>query len=100
MRRIDALHLNYPFAGASMLSRMLKREGQPVGRRRVSTLMKRMDINALYRKPSTSKRHPAHLVYPYLLRNLTITQSNHVCAADITYIPIKREFVYLFAVLG
>jgi|SRR5690242_1471506 len=99
MRRIDELHLEHPFAGARMLSRMLKREDQPVGRRRVSTLMKRMEINALYRKPSNSKRHPAHKVYPYLLRNLTITRSNQVWSADITFIPMKRGFVYLFAVL-
>lgn len=99
MRRIDELHLNYPFAGARMLSRMLKREGCQVGRRRVSTLMKRMDIHALYRKPNTSKRHVAHPVYPYLLRNLSITRSNHVWAADITYIPMRRGFVYLFAVV-
>ena len=99
MRRIDELHLNYPFAGARMLSRMLKREGIPVGRRHVSTLMKRMDIHALYRKPNTSKRHAAHPVYPYLLRNVTITRSNHVWAADITYIPMRRGFVYLFAVV-
>lgn len=99
MRRIDELHLEHPFAGARMLSRMLKREDQPVGRRRVSTLMKRMGINALYRKPNTSKRHPAHKVYPYLLRNLAITRSNQVWSADITFIPMKRGFVYLFAVL-
>jgi len=99
MHRIDELHLNFPFAGARMLSRMLKREGQPVGRRRVSTLMKQMGIGALYRKPNTSKRHPAHPVYPYLLRNLSITRSNHVWAADITYIPMRRGFVYLFAVI-
>ena len=98
MRRIDELHLNYPFAGARMLSRMLKREGCKVGRRRVSTLMKRMDIHALYRKPNTSKRHVAHPVYPYLLCNLSITCSNHVWAADITYIPMRRGF-YLFAVV-
>ena len=73
MRRIDELHLNYPFAGARMLARMLKREALPVGRRHVSTLMKRMGVNALYRKPNTSKRHPSHPVYPYLLRNLNIT---------------------------
>jgi putative transposase len=99
MRRIDELHLEHPFAGARMLSRMLKREDQPAGRRRVSTLMKRMGINALYRKPNTSKRHPAHKVYPYLLRNLAITRSNQVWSADITFIPMKRGFVYLFAVL-
>ena len=99
MRQIDELHLAWPFAGARMLSRMLTREGQPVGRRHVATLMKRMGIHALYRKPNSSKRHPAHTVYPYLLRHLTITRSNHVWSADITYIPMKRGFVYLFAVL-
>ena len=99
MRRIDELHMDWPFAGARMLRRLLKREGQAVGRRHVSTLMKRMGIHALYRKPNTSRRHPAHKVYPYLLRNLPITRSNHVWAADITYIPMKRGFVYLFAVL-
>ena len=102
MRRIDELHLNLPFAGARMLVKMLKREGKPAGRRHVSTLMARMGINALYCKPSTSKRHPVHPVhpvYPYLLRYLTITRSNYVWAADITYIPMKRGFIYLFAVI-
>ena len=99
MRQIDELHLAWPFAGARMLRRMLTREGQPVGRRHVSTLMTRMGIHALYRKPRTSQRHPAHTVYPYLLRHLEIAHPNHVWAADITYIPMKRGFVYLFAVL-
>ena len=99
MRRIDELHLAYPFAGSRMQATMLKRDGTPVGRPHVSTRMKRMGSYALYRKPNTSKRHPAHPVYPYLLRHLTITRSNHVWAADITYIPMKRGFVYLFAVL-
>lgn len=99
MRRIDELHLEMPYAGARMLSRILKREGRPVGRRRVTTLMRRMDIHALYRKPNTSKPHLEHKVYPYLLRNLEISRPNHVWAADITYIPMKRGFVYLFAVM-
>ncbi len=99
MRRLDERHLNLPFAGSRMLSKILHREGQPVGRRRVSTLMKRMGIHALYRKPNTSKRHPAHPIYPYLLRHRTITRSNHVWAADITYIPMQQGFVYLFAVI-
>ena len=93
MRRIDELHMDWPFAGARMLRRLLKREGQAVGRRHISTLMQRMGIHALYRKPNTSRRHPAHKVYPYLLRNLPITRSNQVWAADITYIPMKRGFV-------
>ena len=99
MRRIDELHMEWPFAGARMLSRLLKREELSAGRRHVSTLMKRMDIHALYRKPNTSKRHPAHKVYPYLLRELEISHPNHVWAADITYIPMRRGFVYLFAVM-
>ncbi len=87
MRRIDELHPNHPFAGARMLSKMLKREGSLLfGRRRVSTLMKRMGIHAIYRRPNTSKRYQAHPVYPYLLRNLSITRSNHVWAADIAYV--------------
>jgi len=99
MRRIDELHMEMPYAGARMLSRLLKREGKPVGRKHVSTLIQRMDIHALYRKPNTSKRHAAHKVYPYLLRHLEIARPNHVWAADITYIPMKRGFVYLFAVM-
>jgi putative transposase len=99
MRRIDEFHLAYPFAGARMLRDLLRREGQTIGRKRVRTLMTRMGINAVYRKPRTSQRHPAHTVYPYLLRHLEITRPNHVWAADITYIPMTRGFVYLFAVL-
>ena len=99
MRRIDELHLEYPFAGARMLRDLLRREGQKVGRRHVSTLMRRMQIHALYCKPTTSKRHPAHAVYPYLLKGLRIERPNQVWAADITYIPMKRGFVYLFAVM-
>ncbi len=99
MHRIDKLHLDYPFAGARMLRDMLRREGHLVGRRHVSTLMRRMRISAIYRKPNTSRRHPGHQVYPYLLRNLKIERPNHVWAADITYIPMKRGFVYLFVVM-
>ena len=69
MRRMDELHLEYPFAGARMLRDLLRREGHQVGRRHVSTLMKRMRINAIYRKPNTSRRHPVHEVYPYLLKH-------------------------------
>jgi putative transposase len=99
MRRIDALHLAHPFAGARMLRDLLRQEGHAIGRRQVATLMRRMAIEALYRKPSLSRRHPAHQVYPYLLRGLAIVRPNHVWAADITYIPMRRGFVYLFAVL-
>ena len=99
MRQIDALHLEYPFAGARMLRDLLRSGGSVSGRRHVATLMRRMGIEAVYRKPRTSQRHPAHTVYPYLLRNAEITRPNHVWAADITYIPMRRGFVYLFAVL-
>jgi putative transposase len=99
MRRIDALHLAHPFAGARMLRDLLQRDGHAIGRRHVATLMRRMGIEAVYRKPHTSQRHHAHNVYPYLLRDLEISRPNHVWAADITYIPMARGFVYLFAVL-
>jgi len=99
MRRIDELHLHYPFAGARMLRDLLRRDGHAIGRRRVATLMRRMGLEAVYRKPRLSQRHPAHTVYPYLLRHLQIHRPNHVWAADITYIPMQRGFVYLFAVI-
>jgi putative transposase len=99
MRRIDELHLQYPFAGARMLRDILRREGHGVGRRHVATLMRRMGITAIYRMPRTSQRHPAHRIYPYLLRQLTITRPNHVWAADITYLPMRRGFVYLCAIM-
>jgi len=98
-RRIDELHLDHPFAGARMLRDLLRRAGHSIGRRHVSTLRTRMGIEAVYRKPHISQRHPAHPVYPYLLRNMEITRSNHVWAADITYIPMHRGFVYLCAVM-
>ena len=100
MRWIDALHLDHPFAGARMLRDLLRREGHSIGRRHVSTLMTRIGIEAIFRKPHTSQRHPAQKVYPYLLRQLEITRPNHVCAADIIYIAMQRGFVYLFAVLA
>ena len=99
MRRIDELHLDHPFASARMLRDLLRRAGHSIGRRHVSTLMTRMGITAVYRKPRTSARHLAHPVYPYLLRNVEITRPNHVWAADITYIPMRRGFVYLCVVL-
>lgn len=99
MRRIDELHLEYPFAGSRMLRDLLRNEGQPVGRKRVRRLMQRMGIEALYRKPNTSRRHAAHPIYPYLLRNLCIERPNHVWATDITYIPMRRGFVYLVAIV-
>jgi putative transposase len=99
MRRMDELHLDYPFAGSRMLRDLLNNEGQPVGRQRIRRLMRQMGIEALYRKPNTSRRHAAHPVYPYLLRNLSIERSNHVWATDITYIPMRRGFVYLVAIV-
>jgi putative transposase len=99
MRRIDELHLEYPFAGARMLRDMLGRDGFPVGRRHVATLMKRMGIEAIYRRPNTSKPAPGHKIYPYLLRGLKVERPNQVWATDITYIPMARGFVYLAAVV-
>jgi putative transposase len=99
MRQIDELHLEYPFAGARMLRDMLKAKGITIGRKHVGTLMKRMGIEAIYRRPNTSRRHPEHQVYPYLLRDLKIERANQVWATDITYIPMKRGFVYLAVIL-
>jgi putative transposase len=99
MRRIDELHLNHPFAGSRMLRDMLSHQGLEVGRRHVRTLMRRMGIEAIYRKPNTSKPAPGHRIYPYLLRGLAITRPNQVWAMDITYIPMARGFVYLAAVV-
>ena len=99
MRRMDELHLEHPFAGARMLRDMLRREGHQIGRKHVSSLMRKMGIEAIYRHRNTSKRHPAHRIYPYLLRGLTIERANHAWAMDITYLPMKRGFVYLAVVL-
>jgi putative transposase len=99
MRRLDELHLDHPFAGARMLRDLLRRAGVAVGRRHVATLMKRMGIAALYRRPNTSKPSAAHKIYPYLLRGVKIEKPNHVWAMDITYIPMRRGFVYLAAVV-
>ena len=99
MRRIDELHLDYPFAGSRMLQGLLSAEGRKVGRLHVSMLMKRMGVEAIYRRPNTSKREPGHKIFPYLLRKLPVTRSNQVWAMDITYIPMARGFVYLTAVI-
>ena len=99
MRRMDELHLEYPFFGARGLMKLLRREGHHAGRERIARLMRLMAIHALYRKPNSSRRHPNHPVYPYLLRSLMIDRPNHVWAADITYIPMRRGFVFLFAVM-
>jgi putative transposase len=99
MRKIDELHLDYPFAGSRMLRDMLAQQGFEVGRRHVRTLMRRMAIEAIYRKPNTSKPAPGHRIYPYLLRGVAITRPNQVWSTDITYIPMARGFVYLVAVV-
>jgi len=99
MREIDALHTEFPFAGARMLRGLLAAKGSKVGRRHVKTLMRRMGIEALYRKPRTTKPEPGHKIFPYLLRGLEITRPNQVWAMDITYIPMAKGFVYLTVVL-
>ena len=99
MRRIDELHLNFPFAGSRMLRDLLRLEGFAVGRKHVRTLMAKLGITAIYRKPRTSTPHPAHRIYPYLLRDLVIDRPNQVWAADICYIPMQRGFLYLVAVI-
>jgi putative transposase len=99
MRRIDELHLNYPFAGSRMLRDLLRADGIMVGREQVAGLMRRIGIEAIYRRPNTSKPAAGHKIYPYLLRKLTIDRPNQVWATDITYIPMARGFVYLAAVV-
>src|ERR1700737_4913527 len=99
MRRLDRLHLEFPFAGSRMLRGLLAAEGCKIGRRHVKTLMRRMGIEALYRRPRTTKPEPGHKIYPYLLRGMAITRPNQVWAMDITYIPMERGFVYLAVVL-
>ncbi len=99
MHRIDELHLEYPFAGSRMLKGLLVGEGYKTGRLHVRTLMRRMGIEAIYRRPNTSKPAPGHKIYPYLLRKLPVTRPNQVWAMDITYIPMARGFVYLTAVV-
>jgi putative transposase len=99
MGRIDKLHLDYPFAGSRMLRDLLRGEGIEIGRQRVATMMKRMAIEAIYRRPNTSKPAPGHKIYPYLLRSVAVERVNQVWAMDITYIPMVRGFVYLAAVV-
>src|SRR5262252_4361971 len=99
MHRLDRLHLEYPHAGSRMLRDLLAAEGCKIGRRHVKTLMQRMGIEAIYRRPRTSIPAPGHNIFPYLLRGLTIDRSNQVWASDITYVPMARGFVYLAAVM-
>lgn len=99
MHQLDELHLEYPFAGSRMLRDLLRLRDVVVGRKRVATLMRRMGIEALYRHPRTTRPHPGHQVFPYLLRDLAITRPNQVWAMDLTYIPMRHGFLYLVAVL-
>ena len=99
MRRIDELHLEFPFAGSRMLRRLLAADGNKVGRRHVKTLMSRMGIEALYRRPRTTKPEPGHKIFPCLLRGVEIARPNQVWAMDITYVPMAKGFVYITVVL-
>ena len=99
MRRMDELHLDFPFAGGRMLRDLLNAEGVAIGRRHVATLMRRMGIEAIYRKPNTSKPAPGHKIYPYLLRGMAVDTPDKVWAMDLTYVPMARGFVYLAAVI-
>ncbi len=99
MRRLDELHLNHPFFGSRMMTQTLKAEGCVVNRKRVQRLMRLMGLESTAPKPATSKPAPEHAVFPYLLRNLKVSRINQVWAADITYIPMARGFVFLVAIL-
>ena len=99
MLLIDKLHLERPFYGARKIAFVLSRSGHPVGRKRVTRLMRLMGIETIYRKPNLSRRHPQHKIYPYLLMNMEIHRVHHVWSCDITYIPMKQGFLYLVAVI-
>ena len=97
MRRMDELHLKHLFFGSRMMTQTLKAEGRIVNRKRVQRLMRLMGLESTAPKPNTSTPAPEHAVYPYLLRNLKVSRVNQVWAADITYIPMARGFVFLVA---
>jgi len=99
MRRIDELFLKYPFYGSRQMVRQLRRDGIVVGRHRVRRLMRLMGLEAIYQAPRTSAPHPAHRIYPYLLKGMAIERPNQVWCADITYIPVQRGFLYLVAIM-
>lgn len=99
MRRIDELYLQYPFFGSRKMAYMLRREGHDISRHRARRLMRLMGIKAIYRKPRTSDPNPTHKKYPYLLKGLVITKPNQVWCTDITYIPMRKGFLYLVAVM-
>jgi putative transposase len=99
MRRIDEMFLRYPFFGSRQMVRQLRRDGVRAGRHRVRRLMRLMGLEAIYQAPKTSTPHPAHRIYPYLLRNVAVERPDHVWCADITYIPVRRGFLYLVAIM-
>jgi putative transposase len=99
MRWIDELHLKIPSAGSRTLRTFLRKDGHRLGRQRIRRLMRKMGLEAIYRKPNLSRRHASQRIYPYLLRHLNIDRPNHVWATDITYIPMRRGFVYLVAIM-
>jgi putative transposase len=99
MRRIDELHLEFPFYGSRRVARELRSEGLVVNRKRIQRLMRLMEIETLAPKPNTSRPGPEHALYPYLLRGLSIDRPNQVWAADITYIPLARGFAYLVVIM-
>jgi putative transposase len=99
MRLIDELFMEAPYYGSRQIAKILRRLGFCIGRKRVRRLMRKMGLQAIYQRPRTSQPHPEHRVYPYLLRNLTIDRPNHVWCADITYIPLKRGYLYLVAIM-
>jgi putative transposase len=99
MRRIDELHLKHPFYGARRLAKQLVRDGFQVGRVHVTTLMRRMDIETIYRRPRTSIPARGSLIYPYLLEGLKIDRANQVWASDLTYLPMEHGFLYLVGIL-
>ena len=99
MRRMDELHMEYPFYGSRQMMRHLRREGVAVGRHRIRRLMRLMGMEATYRRPRTSVANSEHRIFPYLLRGLDILRADHVWCADITYIPVTQGFFYLVAVM-
>jgi putative transposase len=99
MRVIDAAFLDMPWYGSRQMVRHLRRQGVNIGRRRVRRLMTKMGLSPIYQRPRTSDPHPQHRIYPYLLRHLAVERPNHVWCADITYIPMRRGFLYLVAIM-
>lgn len=99
MKAIDEIHMKYPFMGSRSIRDKLRDRGYEIGREHVRTLMRKMGIEAIYRKPRLSRPHPGHMIYPYLLRGMEINRANQVWAADITYLPMARGFCYLVAIM-